>query len=171
MSASTSAARAQPAGHGYTQRNADEGTAYYAFDHGLVRCISLDTVNPHGGWQGSLDATQLGWLEAELTACADRPVVLFSHHPLETLINGTRPPGADRRILAGELRDVLLGHPCVIAWVNGHTHEHKITAIHADRPPLAGSGRSPPRPTSTGRSRPGSSRCCRPTARWRSPAR
>jgi metallophosphoesterase (TIGR03767 family) len=125
----------QPAGHGYTQRNADEGTAYYAFDHGPVRCISLDTVNPHGGWQGSLDATQLGWLEGELTACADRPVVLFSHHPLETLINGTRPPGADRRILAGELRDVLLGHPCVIAWVNGHTHEHKITAIRADGSP------------------------------------
>ena len=61
-------------GHGYTRRNADEGTAYYAFDHGRVRCIMLDTVNPHGGWQGSLDAAQLGWLEAELTACADRPV-------------------------------------------------------------------------------------------------
>jgi metallophosphoesterase (TIGR03767 family) len=125
----------QPAGHGYTQRNADEGTAYYAFDHGPVRCISLDTVNPHGGWQGSLDATQLGWLEGELTACADRPVVLFSHHPLETLINGTRPPGADRRILADELRDVLLGHPCVVAWVNGHTHTHRITAIRADGAP------------------------------------
>ena len=125
----------QPAGHGYTQRNADEGTAYYAFDHGPVRCISLDTVNPHGGWQGSLDATQLGWLEGELTACADRPVVLFSHHPLETMVNGTRPPGADRRILADELRDVLLGHPCVVAWVNGHTHTHKITAIRADGAP------------------------------------
>jgi hypothetical protein len=92
-------------------------------------------VNPHGGWQGSLDATQLGWLEAELRACADRPVVLFSHHPLETLVNGNRPPGTDRRVLAGELRDVLLSHPCVIAWVNGHTHEHKITAIRADGAP------------------------------------
>ena len=71
----------------------------------------LDTVNPHGGWQGSLDATQLGWLEAELTACAARPVVLFSHHPLETLVNDRRPPGADRRVLADELRDVLLGPP------------------------------------------------------------
>jgi hypothetical protein len=62
-------------------------------------------------------------------------VVLFSHHPLETLVNGTRPPGADRRILADELRDVLLGHPCVIAWVNGHTHTHTITAIRADGAP------------------------------------
>ena len=121
-----------PVGHGYTRRNADEGTAYYGFDHGVVRCLVLDTVNPHGGWQGSIDATQLGWLAAELTACAARPVVLFSHHPLETFVNDRRPPGADRRILAGELRDLLLTHPCVVAWVNGHTHVHTVTAIRED---------------------------------------
>jgi len=118
-----------PAGHGYSRRNADEGTAYYGFDRGVVRCIVLDTVNPHGGWQGSLDATQLGWLESELAGCARRPVVVFSHHPLEALVNDQRPPGADRRILAAELRYVLLSHPCVVAWVNGHTHIHAITAV------------------------------------------
>jgi metallophosphoesterase (TIGR03767 family) len=122
----------RPAGHGYTHRNAGEGTAYYGFDHGIVRCLMLDTVNPHGGWQGSIDATQLGWLAAELTVCAGRPVLLFSHHPLETLVNDRRPPGADRRVLAGELRDLLLAHPCVVAWVNGHTHVHAITAIRQD---------------------------------------
>jgi metallophosphoesterase (TIGR03767 family) len=118
-----------PAGHGFSRQNAADGTAYYGFDHGAVRCIVLDTVNPHGGWQGSLDATQLGWLEAELAACASRPVVLISHHPLQTLINDRRAPGADRRILAAELREVLLGNPCVVAWVNGHTHEHAITVV------------------------------------------
>jgi metallophosphoesterase (TIGR03767 family) len=127
-----------PAGHGFSRRNADEGTAYYAFDgpapagpgrRAAVRCIVLDTVNEHGGWQGSLDAAQLAWLEAELAAAAGRPVVLFSHHPLETLVNGNRPPGADRRILAAELRELLLAHPCVVAWVNGHTHQHKIMAV------------------------------------------
>jgi hypothetical protein len=55
--------------------------------------------------------------------------VLFSHHPLETLVNDQRPPGADRRILAEELRDLLLSHPCVVAWVNGHTHEHLVTPV------------------------------------------
>src|SRR6202035_5646653 len=92
----------RPAGRAYPRRNADEGTAYYGFDHGVVRCLVLDTVNPHGGWQGSIDETQLHWLEAELTGAdtAARPVLLFSHHPLETLVNGTRPPGADRRVLA-----------------------------------------------------------------------
>ena len=125
----------RPAGHGYTRRNADEGTAYYGFDHGVVRCLVLDTVNPHGGWQGSLDGTQFGWLAAELAASAARPVLLFSHHPLETLVNDRRPPGADRRVLAAELRDLLLARPCVVAWVNGHTHVHAISAVREDGAP------------------------------------
>ncbi len=120
----------QPAGHGYCERNLADGTAYYAFDHGVIRCVVLDTVNSNGGWQGSIDSTQLGWLEAELTACAGRPVVLFSHHPLETLVNDTRPPGADRRVLAAELREILLGYPSVIAWLNGHTHVHAVVPVH-----------------------------------------
>jgi len=118
-----------PRGHGYTERNVADGTAHYAFDHGIIRCVVLDTVNHHGGWQGSIDATQLSWLQAELAASAARPVVLFSHHPLETMVNDTRPPGADRRVLAAELRDVLLAHPNVVAWLNGHTHVHSVTAI------------------------------------------
>ncbi len=122
----------RPSGHGYSERNLADGTAYYAFDRGIIRCLVLDTVNHHGGWQGSLDATQLRWLEAELSASAARPVVLFSHHPLETMINDTRPPGADRRILGRELREVLLAHPCVVAWLNGHTHVHKVTAVSRD---------------------------------------
>lgn len=121
--------RGAPAGHGYGPRNLADGTAYYAFDHGVVRCVVLDTVNSHGGWQGSLDTGQLAWLEAELAAGAARPVVLFSHHPLETLVNDARPPGGGRRVLAAELREVLLAHPCVVAWLNGHTHEHAVAAI------------------------------------------
>jgi metallophosphoesterase (TIGR03767 family) len=121
-----------PAGHGYSQRNADDGTAYYAFDWGQVRCVVIDTVNQHGGWQGSIDETQFGWLARELAGSAGRPVVLFSHHPLETLINDQRPPDADRRILANELRDLLLSNPSVVAWINGHTHVHAVTAVSQD---------------------------------------
>ncbi len=123
----------EPTGHGYGKQNLAGGTAYYGFDHGVIRCLVLDTVNPHGGWQGSLDASQLRWLLAQLAGSAARPVVLFSHHPLETLINDTRPPGADRRILAAELREVLLAHPNVVAWVNGHTHVHSVTAVSDGR--------------------------------------
>jgi metallophosphoesterase (TIGR03767 family) len=125
----------RPAGHGYTQRNADQGTAYYGFDHGIVRCVVLDTVNPHGGWQGSLDTAQLNWLLEELRHCAARPVLLFSHHPLETLVNEQRPPGAGRRILAAELCELLLERPCVVGWINGHTHAHAIQAVREDGAP------------------------------------
>jgi metallophosphoesterase (TIGR03767 family) len=123
-----------PTGHGYTLQNLADGTAYYGFDHGLARCIVLDTVNPYGGWQGSLDETQLGWLRAELTACEQqgRPVLLFSHHPVETMVNDRRPPGAGRRVLGGELRAFLLGFGCVVAWINGHTHEHAVTPVRED---------------------------------------
>lgn len=119
----------RPAGHGYSEQNLADGTAYYAFDHGVLRCLVLDTVNHHGGWQGSLDSSQLHWLQAQLADAAARPVVLFSHHPLATLVNDTRPPGADRRVLAAELREVLLAHPNVVAWVNGHTHVHAVTPV------------------------------------------
>jgi metallophosphoesterase (TIGR03767 family) len=119
----------RPLGHGYSKQNVAEGTAYYSFDHGHLRCLVLDTVNPHGGWQGSLDARQLRWLQAELAGASIRPVLLFSHHSLETLVNDTRPPGADRRILGAELREILLAHPNVVAWMNGHTHKHAVTAV------------------------------------------
>jgi hypothetical protein len=32
-------------------------------------------------------------------------------------------------VLAEELRAMLLGHPCVVAWLNGHTHVHAVTAV------------------------------------------
>ncbi len=120
---------ARPLGHGYSKQNVAEGTAYYPFDHGPVRCLVLDTVNPHGGWQGSLDTRQLRWLQAQLAGAVTRPVILFSHHSLETLVNDARPPGAGRRVLGPELRDVLLAHPNVVAWVNGHTHAHAVSAV------------------------------------------
>ena len=91
----------------------------------------LDTVNEHGGWQGSIGADQLAWLIGELVAATDRIVVLFSHHPLESLVNARCAPGAPRRVLGPELRTLLLAHRCVVLWVNGHSHRHRISPITA----------------------------------------
>ncbi len=119
----------RPAGHGYQPSNLSSDTCYYAFDVGdRVRNIVMDTVNPHGGWQGSLDETQFGWLDAQLTQARDRIVVLFSHHPLESMVNDRAPAGT-RRVLGPELRSLLLRHPCVTLWVNGHTHRHSVTPV------------------------------------------
>jgi metallophosphoesterase (TIGR03767 family) len=118
-------AAARPAGHGFARSAVEPGLAYYRYDHGQVTVLVLDTVNEHGGWQGSLDAEQFGWLSAELDA-ADRErryVVLASHHPPAALINSTGPD----RVLGDELALMLQGHPSLVAWLNGHTHVSAVT--------------------------------------------
>lgn len=130
-----------PVGHGFTQENIAENTAYYGFDAGPVRCLVLDTVNPHGGADGSLDEKQYLWLESELCAAAteylsetgelvrgagiDRLVVVFSHHTAETMGNWLSEPG-EHRMLGHAVRDLLLRFPNMVLWVNGHTHVNGV---------------------------------------------
>jgi hypothetical protein len=58
-----------------------------------IRLISIDTVNPHGGWQGSIDEKQLNWIREKLLEAKDKYCVLLSHHPSPTLINDFAPAG------------------------------------------------------------------------------
>ena len=89
----------------------------------------LDTVNPGGLSDGSLDRAQFDWLTGELTAAGQRLVVLFSHHTIGTLTNPTLAPGeTGPRVLGDEVLALLLAHPQVVLWVNGHTHVNKVTA-------------------------------------------
>jgi metallophosphoesterase (TIGR03767 family) len=143
--------RGTPDGHGFTPDNVTAGTAYYGFDAGIVRCLVLDTVNGYGGPNGSLDMTQLAWLERELraghrrhldtkgawvdTGGTDRLFVLFSHHTVATMDNWLAPPGS-RRVLGHAVRDLLLRYPNVVLWVNGHTHINGVTP-HARTPGAA----------------------------------
>ncbi|SDO47672.1 metallophosphoesterase, PPA1498 family [Nakamurella panacisegetis] len=125
---------ARPAGHGLPI--SDSSRCYYRHDHAsrnggdrTVTVLVLDTVDEHGGWQGSLDAPQLDWLESEL-ASADtekRYVVLASHHRLADLVNDRNAEGAPRRILTAELAERLEAHPCLVLWLNGHTHVTAVT--------------------------------------------
>jgi metallophosphoesterase (TIGR03767 family) len=120
-----------PRGHGFTDESARDGRAWYAFDVASVRCLMLDTVNPHGGWQGSLDREQFGWLADQLADARRaglRGCVLFSHHPLDTLINLWNPAGADDRVGTDEVRRLLASAGNVIAWINGHDHVNRVTA-------------------------------------------
>ena len=116
-----------PHGHGFSEEAARDGRAWYAFDAGPLRCLMLDTVNTHGGWQGSLDQEQFAWLEAELTA-AKRPealgCLLFSHHPLDALTNLW---GGDR-VGSAEVGRLIRDAGNVLAWVNGHDHVNRVLA-------------------------------------------
>jgi 3',5'-cyclic AMP phosphodiesterase CpdA len=98
----------------------------------------LDTVNPHGGWQGSLDREQFAWLETQLADARRQGVrgcMLFSHHPLDGLTNRW---GADagERVGADEVSRLVGEAGNVIAWVNGHDHVNRVLA----RPSAGGSG-------------------------------
>lgn len=128
----------RPRGHGFTARNRTDGTAYYAFDHGIVRGLVLDTVNPNGYADGSLDQAQFAWLGAQLAAAADRVVLVFSHHTSATLTNPLVATGLDTspRVLGDRVVALLLAHPQVVAWVNGHTHRNQVWA----RPRPGGAG-------------------------------
>jgi metallophosphoesterase (TIGR03767 family) len=124
-------AGARPPGHGFSSSQ----RPYYRFDHrapsgAVVTMLALDTVDPHGGWQGSLDLPQSEWLAEELAAAdvQQRYVVLVSHHPLAMLTNDTVADGAPRRVLRDELGALLARHRCVVLWLNGHTHRNTITA-------------------------------------------
>jgi metallophosphoesterase (TIGR03767 family) len=93
-----------------------------------VRFIALDTVNPNGYANGSLDSTQFAWLGDLLGRSADRVVIVFSHHTSQTMDNPFVGTGQDpdRRVLGPEVLALLLRHPSVVAWVNGHSHQNRI---------------------------------------------
>jgi metallophosphoesterase (TIGR03767 family) len=136
-----------PRGHGFTARNKTDGTAYYTFDHGRITFITLDTVNPNGYNDGSMDRPQVDWLERQLKARhtrhldadgnvvhgkgPDRVIVLFSHHTIGTMTNpfvtGVDEQGPPR-VLGDEVEALLLRYPNVVLWVNGHTHVNKVVA-------------------------------------------
>ena len=120
-------AAARPAGHGFTATNKTKGTAYYTFVKGGIRFVVLDTCNPNGRDTGSLDRPQFAWLKKTLRASATKPVILASHHPIASMTNTTvGPHDTLPPVNADELLTELLKHECVIAWVNGHTHNNHI---------------------------------------------
>jgi metallophosphoesterase (TIGR03767 family) len=114
-----------PHGHGFSRESVRAGRAWYAFDAPLLRCLMLDTVNPHGGWQGSLDQEQFAWLESQLAEAKSQGALgclLFSHHPLDALTN--RWGGG--RVGADQVGRLISDAGNVLAWVNGHDHVNRV---------------------------------------------
>ncbi|MCW2782650.1 MAG: family metallophosphoesterase [Marmoricola sp.] len=121
-----------PVGHGFTTTNRLQGTAYYTFIQSGVQFIVLDTVNPNGWDDGSIDSAQLAWLTGLLNAPATKtlPAVIASHHTINTMTNQLPLAGLDLnyRETGATVQALLLANPRVIAWVNGHTHVNQIWA-------------------------------------------
>lgn len=139
-----------PHGHGFTADNLDGDHLHYSFRIGEgVLGVSLDTTDRAGDSPGSVGSAQLAWLERTLTGARDQRVLVFSHHTSSTMTN-TRPDPAspkERRHTGEEVLALLGRHRNVLAWINGHIHQNRITprdgfweistASHVDYPQLA----------------------------------
>ena len=118
-----------PVGHGFNARNRADGTAYYSFVRGILRVVVLDTVNPNGYADGSVDLVQYQWLQSLLAETTDKLVVVCSHHTSGSMDNLFVGTGGDPtpRVPGSQVVTELLAHRNVIAWVNGHTHRNTVT--------------------------------------------
>ena len=125
-----------PAGHGYSQRNVDDGNR-------LLR------VRPRGGALRRARHGQSAW---RLAGLARRDPARLAARRAGGVPG---PPGSScsaiirsRRWSTTGARPVptagssptscaafLLEQPSVVAWVNGHTHIHAVTAVHQDGAP------------------------------------
>ncbi|MFT4189289.1 MAG: TIGR03767 family metallophosphoesterase [Aeromicrobium sp.] len=120
----------EPVGHGFTDENRTQGTAYYFFDVGDVRMVVMDSVNVNGYADGSLDADQFAWLQQTVESTTDKAIMLFSHHTSDSMGNLLVATGGDvsQRVSGDDLVAYLKSQPRVIAWVNGHTHKNRVFA-------------------------------------------
>ncbi len=145
---------ARPHGHGFSEQNRLDGTAYYVYDTSAVRFIALDTSCLAGGAAGCLDHDQARWLQARLaevhsayqapdgqqirTGHEDRLVVLFSHHGTGTLTHDAAThggPGGEPCVDAASLLALLHRFGNIVLWLNGHTHVNEVRPrYHPDNP-------------------------------------
>lgn len=97
-----------------------------------VQLIVLETNRDDGGGDAELDDAQLDWLRAVLDAPSTREnvVIVTGHHPIVrddpgTLLGLIENSDLDR------LREVLLSHPNVAAYLTGHTHVPEVDELLA----------------------------------------
>lgn len=101
--------------------------------HQGLHLIGLDTVVP-GQPHGMLEDAQLAWLERQLAACADAPVLLFMHHP--PLTSGiSAMDGSGLRNGRDELGRLVARHGGVQMILAGHIHR-PITGVLGGAPVL-----------------------------------
>ncbi|GAA1908260.1 TIGR03767 family metallophosphoesterase [Williamsia serinedens] len=119
-----------PVGHGFAADAPQSGVTYYSFEiaPGVVG-LSMDTTNHAGFTDGSIGQGQLDWMQRLITTNRDTLFVAFSHHTSDTMelpIPDPERPLEPRRT-GKQLVDFFHRFPNVVAWVNGHTHENRIT--------------------------------------------
>lgn len=107
---------------------------YYSFNRGGWHFVALNDTHIEGGYSARLDDEQYAWLAADLAAQpADRPVLVFSHHPIisvsgyfdgDRLDGGTwTVPGTWMHADAVRLKDLFHEAGNVRLCLSGHMHQ------------------------------------------------
>jgi 3',5'-cyclic-AMP phosphodiesterase len=91
---------------------------------GELDLVLLDSSVP-GKPHGELDALTLQWLEATLASSAERPALLFLHHP--PFIAGIGHMDRQNLHNAAELEPIIRRHPRVKIVATGHVHRATLT--------------------------------------------
>lgn len=104
---------AQLPGHAFVQ---------YVADFDAARLMFLDTVSETSN-KGRLCDVRLAHLDSVLGETT-KPVVLFMHHPTFEVTTAPEPYQFEERADAARLKEVLEGHPPLIAILAGHMHRH-----------------------------------------------
>ena len=91
--------------------------------------IVLDTVDENGGAAGARGRGQASWLSATLAERLEPPTMVLSHHTSRSMIGNAALGGAvtPAPMLGAGLVELLLRHPQVLLWVNGHTRRNSVT--------------------------------------------
>jgi Icc protein len=86
--------------------------------------VLLDSSVPSKPF-GELEAPTLQWLEATLASSADRPALLFLHHP--PFQTGIWHMDRQNLLNAGDLAPIVQCHPRVQLIATGHVHRATFT--------------------------------------------
>lgn len=107
----------------FPEQMSGEGFAHHSFDLGGLTVLLLDTfdhggnVRKHAGW---LCARRLRWLDLQLAAAGNRPLLVACHHP--PFLTGFEGMDAIRLINSAALMDRLRAYPGPTHLLCGHVH-------------------------------------------------
>src|SRR5262245_61728227 len=93
---------------------------------GALDLLLLDSSVPRQP-HGELDAASLQWLETTLAASADRPALVFLHHP--PFIAGIWHMDRQNLLNADEFAPIIRRHPRVQLIATGHVHRTALTTF------------------------------------------
>lgn len=98
---------------------------YEALETDEALLVFLDTTKEMElhGW--GLDAAQWNWLSEQMRRSADKPILVFGHHPVPGTTSGS-PDGESAFMPYQDMRPLLGERTGPGFYFNGHTHTHSV---------------------------------------------